>query len=100
MNYNELSDKEIDIAVSKIKYCYPADRDVKKLVDLGRISFCSNWSDAGRLMEYNDICLVKTPERNKWYAYTWEGDEVAWHENPMRAIATCFLLGYEDKGEE
>jgi hypothetical protein len=57
-----------------------------------QLSFTGCWSDAGKLMEDNQIELLKNDNNNRWSASWDEFKTDSINENPKRAIAVCLLM--------
>ena len=53
---------------------------------------CSNWSDAGQLVEDGKITLHFRNHKQDWLAKNSKATKCAYSENPKRAIAECFLM--------
>ena len=108
MNYAEMSDAEINVAVAKIIFqndqCitpYNHRPDVQIFHRNNCHSFfdyCNLWSDAGPIIQKNKIAIV--PDGTEWVASTdtyfvdgaeWSIDGL-WNDNPLRAAMIVFLM--------
>ena len=95
MNYQEMSDRSIDLAVFQAifgKNVLLRDADLRRKWNRG-FSYCNSWADAGQIAEENEIGVVKV--LNGWCAT----NDHAEHEgvffvdsNPRRAICIVFLM--------
>lgn len=111
MNYNEMTDFEINKAVAVV-LGYPEENceygwfgkpdvgvewDERTGYPTKSFDFCNSWADAGRIIEENKITLAF--DGGEWWAdsaaYWVDGNE--WqitgesHHNPLRAAMQAFL---------
>lgn len=110
MNYQEMSDEEIDLAVSEVVFGktlgrranYTFDKagfvftgsghsftplDNENVVFTPKIKPTSSWADAGQIIQDNKIPL--NPFRNEWVS----GERrIVKDKNPLRAAMIVFLI--------
>jgi hypothetical protein len=113
MNYDEMSDFEINKAVAKLKYNHPSDPEYFKFYRLNNgsvvqvnaykmwpqdLDFCNNPSDAWPIIVSNNICIQWYDDCHGIYASASmaTSDEsnnsfISDDENPLRAAMICFL---------
>lgn len=102
MNYEQMSNFEINLAVLRLTVNYEdilslTERAGEDYVTWGdgynwyEFDACSNWSVAGPLIEHTKICLEFN---GMWRASLWDGVSVV-DENPLRAAMIIFLMSKE-----
>ena len=100
MNYSEMSDFEIDVAVAGI--IHPGRKITnfagEAVVWFGNLEtrivrYCNSWTDAGPIILENRIGL--TPSVDIWHAYSDEEDFLCSIANPLRAAMIVFLMMHE-----
>lgn len=111
MNYEEMSDFEIDVAVAKatgLDVQYQSMRNDGRVlvvvkVDCGveryyRIpDYCSDWADAGPVIFESGISLCKPNSyRDEWSCFRRDNigfvSNIVYHERPLRAAMIVFLM--------
>ncbi|WP_241603572.1 phage protein NinX family protein [Rosenbergiella nectarea] len=121
MNYQEMTDDDIDLAVSEIVFGktlgrrtnYTFDKagfvftgsghsftplDNENVVFTPKIKPTSSWADAGPIIQENGINLmaskvVDSAGLKEWEAMSYEGNCHHWGElNPLRAAMIVFLM--------
>lgn len=118
MNYSELSDFEINMAVahllgatvetsSNLTACFKPDFEVSVLSPGGPVSKfdpCNSWSDAGPIIQKNNISILIDDTTKKWSSASVQDftNVSAYkfgncHENPLRAAMIVFLMMQEKK---
>ena len=111
MNYEEMSDKEINIAVASAVGESPF---VSKCINFGgsessvavgfgncmrTVDYCNRWEDAGPVIFDNGICLASPVKPRDEWIITWTIDGGLWsvndityrHKNPLRAAMIVYL---------
>lgn len=115
MNYNEMSDFEINKAVLERVSDFPVHPTPKQKGSaagtyvathsvLHWYDFCKNWADAGPIIEKHLICMAadvfaEPQDGGKWVAqpaYGWDSERVR-SDNPLRAAMIVFLMMMEEK---
>lgn len=98
MNYSEMSDFEINEAVSKTLLSEAANPNAR-FVAIG--DYCRSWSDAGPIILANKITISAPMEYDQpadWLAYPASDiDLCESHPNPLRAAMIVFLVMQEAK---
>ena len=120
INYNKLSDFEINKRVAKTlnKYTplnYPHEADKRSVGSLCSnddyrwYDYCNNPADAWSIIIQNKINIAFDCNENEWMAWgNFEFDHCGWdminepsiynsHENALRAAMTVFLMMQENK---
>lgn len=102
MNYAEMSDGELNVAVAKAAYpecvffVYGLGDAVECIVshsvlDNRNFSPCNSWADAGPIIEREFIAI--NPVMKGWCASSSDDAEVYFpHENPLRAAMITYLM--------
>lgn len=103
MNYDKMTNEEINLAVANLLpdeiFCNdkgvpvrlePNEAPAYTGIDFDEIPFdpCNSWADAGSIIEKNKINLVV--DQNVWIAVS-ERRAIK-HENPLRAAMVIFLM--------
>lgn len=94
MNYSEMSDEEINLAVDATIYHDPYDAPDS--------DYCNSWADAGPIIEKFGIGLMpfkKSPAKAWPLSTGLLSNASVEHENPLRAAMIVYLMMH-DKGEE
>ncbi|WP_241647884.1 phage protein NinX family protein [Rosenbergiella metrosideri] len=105
MNYQEMSDRSIDIAVFQAifgKDVFTKDADLRRAWERG-ISYCNSWANAGKIAQEHKISIHAPRFGEGWMAEHTESDEDVndgfeieylehHHQNPLRAICIVFLM--------
>lgn len=114
MNYDEMSDFEINLAVAKkLGLVVSAESNGHNAVDARcddgyhawfTIDYCNNWADIGPIIEKHGITLEYDYDLKpdaEWWSCVAFGDfgkvECNYLSNPRRAAAICFLMMQESK---
>ena len=105
MNYDEMSDFEINKAVAEASGGYGGIADIggdavcAYDAEYG-VSFyterdyCSNWSDAGAIITDNKISIIFDHKQSTWKAsvpFSFGGHTSAYDTNPLRAAMVVYL---------
>lgn len=104
MNYEELSDFEINKRVAKSKKLKGTHQQNGVAVSCyhGYFDPCNNPADAWPVIIGNKISLYSSHE-DKWFARSEYSDNLlnygyrCWDENPLRAAMICYLMMQEAK---
>lgn len=102
MNYSEMSDFEIDLAVFQYKFGpIGSDKDMWRVWKQGKFRPCESWVDAGPIIADYGITLVRLVN-NSWvsvstYVYEDVPRYTACDKNPLRAAMIVFLKSQERK---
>ena len=109
MNYSEMSDFEINILVAQVTGHKPLDpmngwkglqehpftaAICKGPIKLGAFDPCNSWSDAGPIIQKENISLTCHQSRDEWAAI-FNRNAMAAHSNPLRAAMECYLIKKE-----
>lgn len=108
MNYSEMSDSQINIAVahalgakvetsSNLTAFYKPDFEVSELSPGGpvdKFAPCNSWADAGPIIEKENISLTCHHSREEWAAI-FNRHSMSANKNPLRAAMECFLMKKE-----
>ena len=109
MNYDDMSDLEINKAVAeKMGFITIGSLKDSSVIFVGKSNNgvfkefdpCNNWSDIGHIIECNKISLIEPDElTNEEWGAGQVYDAVAWasNKNPKRAAAICFLMMRKQK---
>ena len=97
MNYDDMSDQEINLEVARFSFDSSwLDRHYGKE---GMVpDYCNDWSDAGPIMIENKIGIETTATSNEWMARTCSTSmsnmKFRCHKgkNPLRAAMIVFLM--------
>ncbi|WP_241603735.1 phage protein NinX family protein [Rosenbergiella nectarea] len=115
MNYQEMTDDDIDLAVSEIVFGktlgrrtnYTFDKagfvftgsghsftplDNENVVFTPKIKPTSSWADAGPIIQENRISLFASDDEGKWMAQFINYKTVHMDKNPLRAAMIVFLM--------
>lgn len=98
MNYSEMSDFDIDLAVFQAKFGpIGCDKDMWRVWKQGKFRPCESWADAGPIIQNNylsiecdDMFDEPTPQ-SYWKAHNPRGNHYT-DENPLRAAMIVFLM--------
>jgi len=106
MNYSEMSDFEINEAVSKTLLSEAANPNAR-FVAIG--DYCRSWADAGPIIQKYGIAIAFDEFEQEWVAFSeFRFDKAGWdmevepkkyHHNkdPLRAAMIVFLMMQEAK---
>lgn len=95
MNYSEMSDDKINLQVFELLFGkFGEDRDMVRVWQQGKFQPCNSWSDAGPIIEKENISLTCHQSRDEWAAI-FNRHAMAAHSNPLRAAMECFLMKKE-----
>lgn len=116
INYDEMSDFDINIRVGKILHgrCETEAANQACIHDfagthgicLGWKVFdpCNSWSDAGIIIKSHDISLISRRANGEWKAElflcrkdSFDNYATCFHKNPLRAAMIVFLMMQEEK---
>ncbi|ORM55956.1 hypothetical protein HA41_00550 [Pantoea conspicua] len=98
MNYAEMTDFEINKAVAAtcLGEWYDNGTCIVKCDDDDRSIFnpCNSWSDAGPIIEKENVSLTCHQSRDEWAAI-FNRHCMSANQNPLRAAMECFLMKKE-----
>ena len=115
MNYQEMSDEQIDLAVSEIifgktygkivSYAFDEPKfvftesghsftplDNEKVELTPKIKPTSSWADAGPIIQENRISIFASDDEGKWMARFINYETTYMDKNPLRAAMIVFLM--------
>lgn len=105
MNYNEMSDFEInklvsyhygyDFSLGSKVFVFDAEESTSSSGMPRLVDYCNSWNDMGPVIEEYGIQLNYN-EHDKWFASSyfnqWLNEPVTLNANPLRAAAICYLM--------
>ena len=98
MNYEEMSDQQINLKIVKIIYGdINHDRDIKELWHRDRFNYCNDPKNWGKLMQDNKISCSWEPDEEGGNEDCWEASngtrwQLGHHKtSPGRAVSICYL---------
>lgn len=98
MNYSDMSDDAINLAIFEIMFgAIGEDRDMLRVWQQGKFQPCSSWADAGPIILSNRIGLEPAMKGSRWVAQNGYFKNAEADESPLRAAMIVFLMMQDKK---
>lgn len=98
MNYAEMSDFDIDLAVFQAKFGpIGSDKDMWRVWKQGKFRPCESWADAGPIIEKYRITIMPASQGENWMAQAFEYALTDVSARPLRSAMIVFLMMQESK---